>query len=441
MITVTGIEQARLLLARRIGPGTVELPPRVQDRIAAIFGQPLTAEEVVRKIVQDVRDRGDEALDYYAGAIDGVKLAEFHLSRREIKAAYKQVSAELVAALSLAAKRIRDYHLMCRDRGDTGFKNEGVGRKVCALERAGIYVPGGTAAYPSTVLMTAIPARVAGVKEIIMCTPARPDGTIPPATLVAADIAGVDAVFRVGGAQAIAAMACGTRSVPKVDKICGPGNIFVMLAKRLVYGLVDIDGLQGPSEVVVAADAGANPAFCAADLLAQAEHDAMAGIVFITTSQSMADKVAAELESQTDLLERKGTVRQALDRGIVAVVRNIEQAVELINLYAPEHLSLQVRDAASLVAKIKNAGCIFVGGRSPVAIGDYLAGPSHVLPTNGSARFGSPLGVGDFLKVSSVISLDASSRKTLTRAAMMLAEAEGLTAHARALELRLKAEK
>ncbi|MQY55387.1 MAG: histidinol dehydrogenase, partial [Dehalococcoidia bacterium] len=319
------------------------------------------------------------------------------------------------------------------------FMEGGLGQIVRPLERVGIYVPGGTACYPSTVLMTAIPARVAGVEEIILTTPPGEGGEVPKATLVAADIADVDRVFKVGGAQAIAALAYGTESIPRVDKVCGPGGLFVTLAKRMVYGAVDIDGLYGPTETVILADDSATPAHCAADLLAQAEHDLLATAILITTSSRLAQEVDREVARQLEGLERVQIAHRSLEeRGHIIVVADMEQAIELINLYAPEHLSLMVRDASSYIEKIRNAGAIFIGENSPEVLGDYVAGPSHVMPTGGTARFSSPLGVSDFLKLTSIVSLSDGDLQKLGPAAATIARVEGLTAHARAAELRLK---
>ncbi|MEW6141942.1 MAG: histidinol dehydrogenase [Chloroflexota bacterium] len=439
MKRITGIAAARRALASRDTLVPEDLPPRVKEKVKAVFGKPLTAEQAVRRIVDDVRERGDAALRHYARVIDGVEIKDFRVSKAEVRAATREIGLELLSALRFAAARVRDYHVSCRENSEAAFFDSGVGRRVLPLDRVGIYVPGGTAAYPSTVLMTAVPARVAGVGEIIMCSPPKPDGNLPEVTLAAAEIAGVDTVYKIGGAQAIAAMAYGTKSVPRVDKICGPGNIFVMLAKKLVFGQVAIDGLQGPSEVVVVADSSANPAFCAADLLAQAEHDAMARVVMITTSKSVAERTGAEVKKQLAGLGRSVIASEALDKALMIVVRDLAEAAEAVNLFAPEHLSVQVKDAGAFLLMVRHVGCIFVGGGSPVALGDYIAGPSHVLPTSGSARFSSPLGVSDFLKVNSMVSVDAAVRKDLTRAAITIAQAEGLTAHARALELRLEA--
>lgn len=438
MKRIAGIAAARRMLSREaLVPE--ELPPRAEEKIKAVFGRPLTASQAVSRIIDDVRRRGDAALRHYARVIDGVELGDFRVSRAEIESAMREVDVGVLAALKFAAGRVREFHESCRENSEQAFYDSGVGRRVRPLDRVGIYVPGGTAAYPSTVLMTVVPARVAGVGEIIICSPPKSDGSLPPVMLAAAGIAGADAVYKIGGAQAIAAMAYGTKSVPRVDKICGPGNIFVMLAKKAVYGQVAIDGLQGPSEVVVVADGTANPAFCAADLLAQAEHDAMARVVMVTTSVRLAERTEAELKKQLGELGRSAIAGEALEKALLVLVGSLDEAAEVVNLFAPEHLSVQVREVEKFIARVKNAGCIFAGGGSPVALGDYVAGPSHVLPTSGSARFSSPLGVGDFLKVNSMVAVDAAVRKDLTRAAIAIARAEGLTAHARALELRMEA--
>jgi histidinol dehydrogenase len=435
---ITGIAAVKRALSER-APAGEELPPRVRAKIKEVFGKPLTAAEVVSRIIEDVREKGDTALRHYARVIDGAEIRDFRVSKAELRSALRDIDSGLLAALKLAASRVKEFHLSCRDNSEQSFFDSGVGRRIQPLERAGLYVPGGTASYPSTVLMTAMPAKVAGVGEIVMCSPPKPDGSLPAVTLAAAEIAGVDAVFKIGGAQAIAAMAFGTKTVPRVDKICGPGNIFVMLAKRAVFGAVAIDGLQGPSEVAVVADGSANPAFCAADLLAQAEHDAMARVVMVTTSGVTADRTEAELMKQLAKLGRSAIAGQALEKALLILVGSLDEAAEAVNLFAPEHLSVQVKDTEKFIARVKNAGCIFMGGGSPVALGDYIAGPSHVLPTSGSARFSSPLGVGDFLKASSIVSLSAATRKDLSEAAITIAGAEGLTAHARALEMRLEA--
>ncbi len=306
-----------------------------------------------------------------------------------------------------------------------------------AMERVGVYIPGGRAYYPSTVLMTVIPAKVAGVPEVIIATPPAPDGTVPAPTLVAADIAKVSRVFKVGGAQAIAALAYGTKSIPKVDKICGPGNIFVTLAKKQVYGTVALDGLHGPTETVIIADDSANPVFCAADLLAQAEHDEAASAILITTSSRLADEVGEEIKRQLAKLERRIIAKQSLEQnGAIVVVTNMDEAIKLVNLYAPEHLCLMVKNARSYLDRIRHAGGIFIG--APEAIGDYTAGPSHVMPTGRTARFSSPLSVLDFLKVSILIDLSDKDLRSLGPASAIIARAEGLIAHAVSVEKRLE---
>jgi histidinol dehydrogenase len=319
------------------------------------------------------------------------------------------------------------------------YSDEGaLGQVVRPLDRVGVYTPGGTAAYPSSLLMTAIPARVAGVGEIIVCTPGGAGGDVSPLVLAAAEVAGVDRLFRIGGAQAIAALAYGTETVPHVDKIFGPGNIFVVLAKRHVYGLVDIDQLPGPTETLLVADDAADPELVAADLLAQAEHDAMASAILITTSQSLADAVLAEIPSQLATLERGDIAGQSLTaNGVVAVVPDVATAIDLANAYAPEHLCLLLRDPWSAIPLVRHAGGIFLGEESPEALGDYTAGPSHVMPTGGTARFSSPLNVAEFTKVISVLAANRAALRRLGPATTALAHAEGLTAHARAIERRL----
>ena len=396
-------------------------------------------EPKVRQIIDEVRNRGDAAVIDYTLKFDGIKLTSLEIGKQQIASAYQGVDKGLVSALKLAAEQISSFHLAQRDNIWGKAIKQNRGQIVRPLERVGVYVPGGTACYPSTVLMTAIPARVAGVGEIILATPPGSGGKVPAATLVAADIAGVDRVFSVGGAQAIAALAFGTESIPRVDKICGPGNIFVTLAKKLVYGVVDIDGLQGPSEVLIIADETANPRYCAADLLAQAEHDPLATAVLITTSRRLANEVNREVEQQLGSLPRQAIATESWqNRGIIAVVSAMDEAIELANLYAPEHLCLMVEKADSYLDKLSNAGCIVAGNRSTVVLGDYVAGPSHVLPTGGTARFSSPLNVGDFIKLVNLVNVDEASLKRLGPAASTIARVEGLEAHARAIEKRLE---
>jgi len=434
---VKGFDKARQLLTRENLWESFTTPPGLTAQIKQLFGKELSVQEVVDHIIGEVRGKGDKALLDYTKKLDGVRLDSLEVDRKEVVAAYDSIDKELVSALEFAAKRIQDFHLACGHKAGLIPIDKHLKRQVLPLQRVGLYVPGGTAAYPSTVLMMAIPAKVAGVGEIVMVSPPAKDGRIPAPTLVAADIARVDRVFKLGGAQAIAALAFGTESIPKVDKICGPGNIFVTLAKKMVYGTVDLDGLEGPSEIVIVADEKADPSLCAADLLAQAEHDPLASVILITTSAELADQVDREIEIQLGKLKRRSTAGTAIDAGMLVLVDDLAQAVKLVNIFAPEHLSIMVSDASALVPKIRNAGCIFIGENSPVVLGDYVAGPSHVLPTGGSARFSSPLGVMDFLKVSNIIALDEPAMRELSQAAMVIAKAEGLDAHAQAVALRV----
>ena len=410
----------------------------VLSRQASVEFYESEPEPAVRQIVNEVRNRGDAALLDYTLKFDGIKLTCLEISKQQIASAYQEVDKELVSALKLAAERIYSFHLAQRDNIWGRVVGQRLGQLIRPLERVGVYVPGGTACYPSTVLMTAIPARVAGVREIILATPPGSNGTVPAPTLVAAAVAGVDRIFCVGGAQAIAALAFGTESIPRVDKICGPGNIFVTLAKKIVYGVVDIDGLQGPSEVLIIADETADPKYCAADLLAQAEHDPLASAILITTSRWLADEVNQEVEQQLGSLPRKAIAAESLEnRGKIVVVTTVDEAIELANLYAPEHLCLMVDRAASYIDKVSNAGCIVAGNKSTVVLGDYVAGPSHVLPTGGTARFSSPLNIGDFIKFINLVTIDEASLRQLVQAASTIARAEGFEAHARAVEKRL----
>jgi histidinol dehydrogenase len=435
---VEGFDKASQLLTRTKVSEHLTMPPTLAAQTRRIFGQELSVQEVVNRIICQVRDQGDKALFEYTEKLDGVRLGSLEIDRREVADAYEKTGSEVISALEFAARRINDFHLACGHKAGIFPIDEHVSQAVQPLGRVGLYVPGGSAAYPSTVLMMAIPARVAGVEEVIMVSPPGRDGRIPAATLVAADIAKVSRAFKIGGAQAIAALAFGTESVPRVDKICGPGNVFVTTAKKTVYGAVGIDGLEGPSELMIVADEKADAILCAADLLAQAEHDPLASVILITTSADLADHVDKEVETQLKKLKRHATARAAVDQGLLAVVDNMSQAIELVNLLAPEHLSIMTSDPAALVSKVRNAGCIFVGDNSPVVLGDYVAGPSHVLPTGGSARFGSPLGVADFLKVTNTIAIDEPAMRELSQPALVIAEAEGLDAHARALRRRLK---
>lgn len=437
MKIICNIADAKANLLGRTPLELQEVSPGLKLKLREVFGEELTLQEAVGRIITEVRARGDRALFDYGRRIDGVKLAALEVRPEEIAQARSKVGSELLSALELAAQRIKSFHLNCKRQSWVDFAEGGLGQWIRPLGKVGIYVPGGRASYPSTVLMTAIPARVAGVNEVIVTTPPGQDG-VSPATLVAAELAEVDRVFKIGGAQAIAALAFGTQTVPRVDKICGPGNIFVQLAKRMVYGMVDVDGFYGPTETIILADESANPAICAADLLAQAEHDVLASAILITTSAELATRVNHEVEKQLVELDRQEIITASLEsKGGIVVVDDMEQAAELINDYAPEHLSLMVKDAWSCAEKMRNAGGIFIGEDSPEVVGDYVAGPSHVMPTGGTARFGSPLTVDDFLKVTSVIAIDGKALRSIGPAAANIAKAEGLDAHARAVKIRL----
>ena len=423
-----GREEVERLLTKK-SFDEVELSPKVRATNQKIFGEDLSAVEIVRRIVADVRKLGDKAVIDYTRKIDGVELDSFAVDVAEI-----DIDSELLSSLRVAAENIRRFHAEQLPKSWITYRGENslLGQAVIPLERVGVYVPGGTAAYPSSVLMNIIPAKVAGVREVIMCTP-----NANPTVLAAAKLAGVDKIFKIGGAQAIAAMAFGTEQIPRVNKIVGPGNIFVTLAKKEVYGHCDIDMLAGPSEILIIADETANPIYAAADLLSQAEHDPLACSILITTSQTLADKVADEVERQLFNLPRKEIAAASIERnGLIVVAEDLDEAIDFANFSAPEHLELLVSAPFELLPKIKNAGAIFLGAYSPEPLGDYLAGPNHVLPTGGTAKFYSVLNVETFLKRTSLISY---SRRDLLDAAndiIRLAEAEGLHAHANAISLR-----
>ncbi len=434
------VEAGRAFVLRNRNMTNADLSPRMRHGIRSVFGEDLTAEQVVSRIIADVRASGDTALRRYTRDIDHVELDDLQVSQSEFDEAVATVPADVTDALRFAAERIRSFHAQQHVDGWMNFQPEGaLGQIVRPLDRVGLYAPGGTAPYPSSLLMTAIPATVAGVGEIIVCAPPERNGRIAPVTAVAAQIAGVTRVFKLGGAQAIAAMALGTESVPKVDKILGPGNIFVVLAKRQVYGDVAIDALPGPTETLLIADASADPALCAADMLAQAEHDAMASAILLTTSPELAGQVRNELQHQLSTLSRESTAGESLaHNGAIVVVSTLDEAFEIANEYAPEHLCLLLADPWAHIASVKHAGGIFVGEHSPEVIGDYTAGPSHVMPTGRTARFSSPVNVSDFVKIISVIGLNERGLRDVGPAAVTIAHAEGLTAHAAAVERRLE---
>jgi histidinol dehydrogenase len=439
MQIVRGREEASRTILRRRPLEDADLPEHLRERDRALFGPGLSLEQVVRRIVHAVRDDGDAAVERFNQALDGSAPAPIPVSPAEIAAAYGALDASLVQALQLAAQRIRAYHERQLRRSWVDFEQDGLGQIVRPLQRAGVYMPGTRIVYPSSLLMTAIPARVAGVEQVYVVSPAGADGSISPLKLVAADIAGVDGVFRAGGAQGIAALAYGTETIPRVDKICGPGNIFVTLAKREVFGVTGIDALYGPTETMVLADEAADPVLCAADLIAQAEHDEIASPILITTSARMAERVAEEVERQLETLERGHIARAAFaNRGGAVVAESLDEAFELANTYAPEHLCLLIENAWQHTGKVRNAGGVFVGESSPEALGDYVAGPSHVMPTGGSARYASPLSVNDFLKITSLVAVENRVLQEIGPAAALIARAEGLTGHARALEIRIE---
>ena len=391
------------------------------------------SEKSVKRILEDVRQFGDKAVYQYRSSLDGISSQSLEIDSGSITRAYNQVDSALVEALMLSARRIEEYHQATLPK--SWFNNSmGLGEQSIPLQRAGIYTPGGTASYPSSVLMTAIPARIAGVKEIILCTP-----SASPEVLVAASIANVDRVFNVGGAQAIGAMAYGTESIPRVDIVCGPGNMYVTLAKKLVFGDVGVDGLYGPTEMVLIADTTADPIHCAADLLAQAEHDPLASPILVTNSSTLIEEVHIQLQRQIETLERKEIVTSSLNQGgSLVLVSNIAEAIELANFISPEHVCLLIDNPWSWVDKIRNAGGLFIGKYSPEVVGDYVAGPSHVMPTGGTARFSSALGVRQFLRTMPIINLEPNGFEEMVSAVSIIARAEGLTAHARAMEVRLK---
>ena len=438
MRTLRGFEEARAHLGRRRLLDLDVAPPETEARAVPLFGEPLPPQEVVRRILRDVREEGDAALVRYSQILDGGAPASFEVSSDALAKAKEEVSPELIAALEQAAQRIRSFHQASLPKGWMDA-HQGYGERFTPIERVGIYVPGGSAIYPSAVLMTAIPARVAGVGEVIVATPGKGDAGPDHGVLAACHLARVDRVYQVGGAQAIAALAYGTESIPQVDMVCGPGNLYVTLAKKQVYGEVGVDGLYGPTETIIIADGQADPDLCAADLLAQAEHDPLSTPILITIAEDLLPKVEEALERQLATLERASIARTALaNQGCLVMVDTLEEAFQLANLFAPEHLCLLVEEPWAHLDKVRSAGGVFLGEATPEVLGDYVAGPSHVMPTGGTARFSSPLGVHQFLKVTSVVGFDARLLKELAPATATIARHEGLTGHARAVERRLE---
>lgn len=397
----------------------------------------------VNKIIENVRANRDAAIFDYTKRFDGadINAENILVTEDEIKEAYEKVDEKLLTVIRKALVNIRKYHEKQRQYSWFDSEESGIilGQKVTALEKVGVYVPGGKAVYPSSVLMNIVPAKVAGVKTIVMTTPPGKDGKVNPATLVAAKEAGVDAIYKVGGAQAIAALAFGTESVPKVDKIVGPGNIYVALAKKAVFGFVSIDSIAGPSEIMVLADETANPRFVAADLLSQAEHDEMASAILVTTSRDLAEQVSKEVEGFVAQLSRKEIIQKSLDNyGYILVAESMDEAIATVNEIASEHLELVTKNPFETMTKIRNAGAIFVGEYSSEPLGDYFAGPNHVLPTNGTAKFFSPLSVDDFIKKSSIISYSREALEPIYKDIVQFAECEQLTAHANSIRVRFE---
>lgn len=400
-------------------------------------------EGIVADIVSNIRKAGDEALFSYTKKLDHCDITAENIcvTKEEIAEAYKALEPEFVEVMKKSAANIRAYHEKQVRNSWIDVKEDGsiLGQKITPIARAGVYVPGGKAAYPSSVLMNVIPAKTAGVPEIIMTTPPGADGRINPGTLVAADIAGVDRIYKAGGAQAIAAMAFGTESIPKVDKITGPGNIFVALAKKAVYGHVSIDSVAGPSEILVLADETANPRYVAADLLSQAEHDELASAILVTTSESLAQQVEKEIDQFLGQLSRTEIMQKSIAQyGYILVAETLEDAVQTANEIASEHLEILTKNPFEVMTKIKNAGAIFLGEYSSEPLGDYFAGPNHILPTNGTARFFSPLGVDDFIKKSSIISYSRAALEAVHKDVELFAHKEGLTAHENSIKVRFE---
>lgn len=400
-------------------------------------------ETTVNDIIEQVRTRKDAAVFEYTKAFDKFTLTSENIkvTKEEIAKAYEQLDDELIQVIKKSAENIRTFHMKQLRNSWFDAKEDGtiLGMKITAIAKAGVYVPGGKAAYPSSVLMNVIPAKVAGVSEIIMTTPPGADGRVNPGTLVAADIAGVDTIYKVGGAQAIAAMAFGTESIPKVDKITGPGNIFVALAKKAVYGYVSIDSIAGPSEILVLADETANPRYVAADLLSQAEHDELASAILITTSEELAKKVSEEVDGFVKELSRAEIITKSLDNyGYILLAENMADAIDAANAIASEHLEILTKNPFDTMTRIRNAGAIFLGEYASEPLGDYFAGPNHILPTNGTAKFFSPVNVDDFIKKTSIISYSREALEKVHKNIELFAESEGLTAHANSIKVRFE---
>ena len=424
----------RILNEKQIGPFLVRLEKRASGSVKEDDTQKL-----VKKIIFDVQKNGDRAVIKYTKKFDSVDLKNIRATKSEIKSAAKKADADFIKVLKTSAKRIRDFHKKQKE-GSWQFTEDGItlGQIIRPLERVGVYVPGGKATYPSTVLMNVIPAQVAGVNEIALCVP-NPEGKINPYVAAAIKLLGVTEVYKIGGAQAVAALAFGTKTIRKVDKIVGPGNIYVAVAKRIVFGQVGIDMVAGPSEILIIADKTADPAFIAADMLSQAEHDEMASSILLTDSRQLADRVKTELAKQTKKLIRKEIAKKSLKNyGAIIITKNMDNAAGLANRIAPEHLEIMTKGPSGLIPKIRNAGAIFLGQWTPEPLGDYAAGPNHTLPTGGTARFSSPLGVYDFIKRTSLLNFSKSGFMGLAKTVETFADLEGLEAHGNTIRERLK---
>lgn len=441
MLKILDVQTALQTILKRTPPDEMSVPEALLDGIQAIFGERIPPSEAVRRILKDVRNQGDSALRQWAERLDGSAPAAFRVQPDELSAAFASIPSEQQDALKAMTERIDSFHQrqpmtswITNDLGGT------LGQWIKPIRRVGLYVPGGTAPLPSSVLMTAIPARVAGVDQtVIVSPPQRDSGKIAPIILAAAAVAGVSEVYTLGGAQAIAAMAYGTESIPAVDKIFGPGNLFVTLAKQQVFGTVGIDGLAGPTETMIIADANARPSWVAADLLAQAEHDLLASAILLTPSRNLAEQVQVEIARQIEERSRAEIIATSLqNRGGAVITHDLWEAAELANRYAPEHLCLAVKDPWALSERITAAGGVFMGEHSFEVLGDYVAGPSHVMPTGGSARYASPLNVWDFVHIVSLVALDQETARRISQPAAVIALAENLDAHANAAGFRLK---
>ncbi len=434
MFKIYDIEKAQKSILRRQPLNTQEVPEMVRLGVEEIFGPGVTPYQAVTQIMNSVREEGDKALRKWSLTLDNTDMETFLTPAEELQKAYQDLSPELKDALETAADRIRDFHRRQPLPDWTTSDMGGIlGQRVTAVERAGVYVPGGTAPLPSSLLMSVIPAQAAGVERIIVTTPPDPD----PSILASAFLCDIDEVYQIGGAQAIAAMAFGTESVPRVDKIVGAGNLFVTIAKQQVYGIVGLDGLAGPTETMVIADESADPEWVASDLLAQAEHDVLASAILLTPSRDLAQAVQRAVAHQLETLTRADIINQSLeDKGGAVITPDLDTAAELADEYAAEHLCLAVKDPAALADKINNAGGFFLGDHSFEVLGDYVAGPSHIMPTGGTARFASPLNVMDFVKISSLIGLDQDTARQLSPLASQIARVESLTAHAASADFR-----